>query len=152
MTAELDARLRADLIRDEDRRLKPYRDSVGKLTIGVGRNLDDVGLSIAETDMLLGNDIARAVLDLDRFASWWRMLPDDAGRGLINMCFNLGWPRLSTFVLMLAALQAKDYERAATEALDSKWAGQVGDRADRIAALYRGCADEDENDQPTAED
>jgi lysozyme len=53
------------------------------------------------------------------------------------MALNLGWPRLSAFRNMLAALQAMDYATAAREALDSKWAKQVGARAERIAALYR---------------
>jgi len=54
------------------------------------------------------------------------------------MCFNLGWPRLSRFEKMLEALKAKDFDTAATEALDSKWADQVGDRAKRIAEVFRG--------------
>ncbi len=127
----------ADLMRDEGLRLKPYRDSVGKLTIGYGRNLDDVGISEIESDILLDHDIRRAIADLDRSLPWWRGLPPPWQRGLANMAFNLGLPRLRGFKKMLAALEAGDGERAATEALDSKWAGQVGERAHRIAALYR---------------
>lgn len=126
-----------DLIRDEDLREKPYRDSVGKLTIGIGRNLDDRGISRDEAVYLCRNDIAIATGDLDRAVPWWRDLPEPAQRGLANMCFNLGWPRLSAFKKMLAALEAHDFDRAADEALDSKWARQVGERADRIETLFR---------------
>ncbi len=128
-------RLAAELIRDEGLRLRPYRDSLGHLTIGVGRNLDARGISRAEALFLLGNDIAIAEADLDANAPWWRELPAGPRRGLANMCFNLGWPRLSGFAHMLAALAAGDGERAAAEALDSRWAAQVGPRAARVAAL-----------------
>lgn len=130
-------KLKADLIRDEDLRLKPYRCTAGKLSIGVGRNLDDVGISEHEALMMLGNDIQWVIEDLDRNAPWWRRMPEPAQRALANMAYNLGWPKLSAFRNMLAALQAGNYETAADEALDSKWARQVGARADRIAALYR---------------
>lgn len=129
--------LKSELIRDEDLKLKPYRDTEGKLTIGVGRNLDDVGLSNEEAHYLLENDIGRALSDLDRNMPWWRDLSENRQRALANMAFNLGWPRFANFKKMIAALGDDDYERAATEALDSKWAGQVGPRADRIAAMIR---------------
>lgn len=130
----------ADLKRDEGLSLKPYRDSVGKLTIGYGRNLDDVGISEDEAAVLLDHDIAQAVAELDRALPWWRELPLSSQRGLTNMCFNLGMTRLAGprgFKNMLTALEAGDGQRAADEALDSKWAGQVGERAQRIASLYR---------------
>jgi lysozyme len=132
--------LTGDLIRDEGLRLKPYKDTVGKLTIGIGRNLDDVGITENEARYLLENDIGVAMSELDREALWWRDLPEPAQRGLVNMCFNLGWPRLSKFMGMLGALEAGDYHSAAEEALDSRWSAQVGDRARRIADLYRSCA------------
>ncbi len=126
--------IETDLIRDEGLRLKPYTDTVGKLTIGVGRNLDDVGISDAEARHLLRNDIMAAVRDLDRNIPWWRDLSEGRQRALLNMCFNMGWPTLSAFRKMLAALRTGDYDTAAAEALDSRWARQVGQRADRIAA------------------
>ena len=69
-------RLRADLVRDEAVRLKPYRDSVGKLSIGVGRNLDDKGISEQEAMMLLGNDITEHLALLDKYLPWWAMLDE----------------------------------------------------------------------------
>lgn len=130
-------KLKAELIRDEGLRLKPYRCTAGKLTIGVGRNLDDVGLIEEEAMYLLKTDIDRAMDDLDRNVPWWRSMADARRRALVNMCFNLGWPRLSQFKNMLAHLQAGDFARAAAEALDSRWARQVGERSARIAALIR---------------
>lgn len=132
--------LKQELTRDEGLELKPYTDTVDKLTIGVGRNLDDRGISEDEAMVLLGNDIAIVEAELDRNAAWWRDLPDDCQRGLANMCFNLGWPRLSGFRNMLAALEDGDYDEAAVQALDSRWARQVKGRADRIADLFRSAA------------
>lgn len=132
--------LRKDLIADEGLRLKPYRCSAGKLTIGVGRNLDDVGITRDEAMHLLDEDIARVQRELDRNVPWWRDLPEPAQRALANMCFNLGWPRLSGFTQMLAHLKLERFGQAAYEALDSTWARQVGARAQRIAKLFRECA------------
>lgn len=129
--------LKTELKRDEGVELKPYTDTVGKLTIGVGRNLDDVGITISEADFLLGDDIERVTAELNRTVPWWSELPEGPSRALANMCFNMGWPRLSGFKKMLAALERGDYETAAKEALDSQWAGQVGNRAQRIAAQIR---------------
>ena len=126
-----------DLVRDEGMRLKPYTDTVGKVTIGVGRNLDDVGISEDEALAMLDADIDRSIADLDRTLPWLFERPEPVQRALVNMCFNLGWPRLSGFRNMLDALEAGDYDRAAAEALDSRWARQVGARAERIAALFR---------------
>jgi len=125
------------LKRDEGLRLKPYRCSAGKLTIGYGRNLEDVGITEAEAEILLEHDIRRSLADLDRALPWWRGLPAPQQRGLINMRFNLGLTRLLGFKKMLAALQAGNGKLASEEALSSKWADQVGARARRIAALYR---------------
>lgn len=134
------AKLLADLERDEGLRLKPYTDTVGKLTIGIGRNLDDVGISEEEARYLLGNDVEWAIEEMDRSMPWWRTMPEPAQRALGNMAFNLGMPTLRKFRNMLIALQAGDYRKAAEEALDSRWAKQVKGRADRIADLYRSAA------------
>ena len=133
--------LLADLESDEGVRLEPYRDSVGKLTIGIGRNLDDKGISKAEALFMLDADVYDALRDLDLNAKWWRRMSDWRMRALANMSFNLGWTRLAGFKKMLAALERRDYHTAADEALDSKWAQQVGERALRIAALFRGISE-----------
>lgn len=131
------ADLRYDLIRDEGLRLLPYPDSVGKLTIGVGRNIEDRGITRDEAMYMLDTDIDAVVYELDRKFPWWRDLNEPRQRALANMAFNLGLPTLSGFAKMLQALKTQDYDRAADEALDSRWAKQVGQRARRIADTFR---------------
>ena len=131
------AALRKRLALDESVRTKPYRDTEGKLSIGVGRNLDDVGLRADEINLMLTNDIAAAIADLDRVLPWWRGLSDARRLVLANMAFNLGISRLLGFKNMLEAAKQERFSDAADEMLDSKWAGQVGDRAKRLAAMMR---------------
>jgi lysozyme len=119
------------LRRDEGVRLKPYADTVGKLTIGVGRNLTDVGISDTEVDLLLSNDIARVLAQLSPFA-WFQGLDEIRKGAIANMCFNLGVGGLLHFPHMLSALEKQDWETAAAEMANSVWAQQVGDRAKRI--------------------
>jgi lysozyme len=125
-----------DLIRDEGQRLKPYMDTVGKLTIGVGRNLNDVGISEEESRQMLNADIDRAESGLRRTFTWFLTAPEPVQRGLTNMAFNMGIMGLTQFGKMLSALASEDYDLAAAEALKSKWADQVGERAVRIANLF----------------
>jgi lysozyme len=126
-----------DLKRDEGLRLKPYRCTSGCLSIGYGRNLQDNGIRLGEAEQLLINDVKGAIDDLDRSLPWWRDRSPWQQRALIQLCFNMGIRRLLGFQRMLAALQAGNGAEAATEVLASKWAGQVGERADRIATLLR---------------
>ena len=86
---------------------------------------------------MLERDLARAMDGLDAGLSWWRNMPEPWQRGLVNMTFNLGVQGVMQFRRMLAALQEDDGELAAMECLASKYAKQVGERAERIAALYR---------------
>ncbi len=129
--------LLAEIRRDEGVRRRPYRDTVGKLTIGVGRNLDDLGLSDDEIDHLLINDISRSVADLDRALPWWRTLSPARRRVMVNMAFNLGITKLLGFTNTLRAIRRGDYAAAARGMLASKWAGQVGARARRLAEMMR---------------
>jgi lysozyme len=126
-----------DLLTDEGVRGKPYRDSVGKLTIGVGRNLDDVGITIEEARFLLRNDILSAIANLDRFLPWWRNMDDVRQRVLVNMMFNLGPGKLLDFKNTLELLRCGQYMDAANAMLQSKWAKQVGARAQRLALMVR---------------
>lgn len=121
-----------ELIRDEGMELKPYRCTAGKLTIGVGRNLDDRGITRDEASYLLKNDIAICEKDLDRVVPNWRNLSDARQRVLINMAFNLGIARLSGFKKFIANIQMNDFKAAAREMMDSTWAKQVGQRAARL--------------------
>lgn len=131
------ATLMAELKRDEGVRLKPYRDTVGKLTIGAGRNLDDKGISAVEATILLANDIEEVCAALDAELPWWRDLDGVRQRVLANMCFNVGIQKLLTFANTLAAVKAGDYLRASQAMMASKWARQVGPRAIRLATMMR---------------
>ncbi len=121
------------LLRDEGFKQYPYRDIVGKLSIGIGRNLDDVGVTWDEAYFLLQSDIKAHSTQLSITFPWTDALDDIRKAALINMAFNLGIQGLAEFRSALARLQAKDYEGAAGQFLDSKWAEEVGARAQRLA-------------------
>lgn len=129
--------LKGELARDEGIEFKPYRDTVGKLTIGVGHNLDDVPISHAAAMQILEDDIVRTMGELNRVAPFWSSLDDVRQRVLANMAFNLGGDGLAKFVKMLAATKEGDYDRAADEMADSQWARQVGSRAVRLISMMR---------------
>ncbi len=133
--------IRDDLKRDEGVRLKPYRDTDGKLTIGVGRNLDDVGINEVEAEILLADDVERVSAQLDHAYPWWTGCPADVQRGLVNLAFNQGVANLAAkSPRMMACLQSGDYAGAARELLDGPYVTQVGDRARRIAALFKNAS------------
>ena len=129
--------LKQELIIDEGKRSKPYVDTVGKTTIGVGRNLTDVGLSDDEIDMLLTNDVNKAFSQLVVALPWVLTLSDTRQRALTNMAFNMGLKTLLTFTTTLGLISAGKYEDASHAMLNSKWATQVGDRAKRIALMIK---------------
>ena len=114
---------------------KVYEDTEGIKTVGVGRNLEDRGLSDDEVDYLLSNDIDICVKELEQTFDWYDDLDDIRKRVLIDMMFNLGMPRLKKFVNMLKAIEAGAWRSAAVEMLDSKWAEQVGNRASRLSEM-----------------
>jgi lysozyme len=113
----------------EDVALKPYRDTVGKLTIGIGRNLDDRGISFAEAEYLCNNDIDEVTGQLQHSLQWFDSAPEPVQLVLIDMCFNMGIAGLLEFRKTLDLLQTGQYQLAAQEMLNSKWAKQVGTRA-----------------------
>ncbi|PKN08050.1 MAG: lysozyme [Deltaproteobacteria bacterium HGW-Deltaproteobacteria-8] len=130
-------RLAEDLPRDEGLRLKPYRCTAGRLTIGVGRNLDDRGITESEALLLLDNDIKDCWGRLAAAQPWVLAAPEAVQEVLVNMCFNLGLAGLLGFRQTLALLQAGRFAEAAAAMLRSKWAGQVGARAERLAQRLR---------------
>lgn len=129
-------KLKSWLKQDEGYENMPYICTAGKLTIGYGRNLQDNGISKDEAELMLENDMKRAEKDL-LTQQWYLDAPPSVKDALFNMCFNLGLPRLLGFKRMIAAIKAKDWTLAAKEALDSKWAVQVGNRAKSIAVMIR---------------
>jgi lysozyme len=125
------------LVQHEGLRLKPYTDTVGKLSIGVGRNLTDNGVSELEAEGMCIRDMADVDADLDRNVAWWREMSEPRQMVFVDMCFNLGWPRFSQFRRMLASAEDGDYATAADEMIDSRWARQVGTRADLLETMMR---------------
>lgn len=134
--------LRSQLIRDEGLRLRPYRDTEGKLTIGVGRNLDDRGVSFAEAELMLDNDIRLAQATVVARIPFAASLSEIRRSVLVNMAFNMGIGEpgksgLLGFKKFLAAVEREEWEEAAKQMLDSKWRRQVGIRAERLAEQMR---------------
>lgn len=152
-------KLAEELKRDEGYRDRPYLDSRGILTIGIGHALGHKPLPTEAASVvtepgymdkpwpesvlqaLFGIDLKEHVEELERLCKAKGVVLNDftdaRQRALINMCFNLGSARLSGFRNMWKAIGDNDWRRAADEALDSRWARQVGPRADRIAAMLR---------------
>lgn len=114
----------------------PYKCTEDRTTIGWGRNLQDNGISQEEANILFDNDLKRCVGELKQY-DWYRYQPQNVQYALTDMCFNLGIKRLVGFKKMIEALIEKDYTRASIEALDSKWATQVGERAKDVAVMIR---------------
>lgn len=126
------------LIWAEGERLDLYKDSVGILTIGVGHNIQDRGISKAVSRVMLKEDIQDVVKDC-RTLRYWNDL--DSVRQLVvaDMVFNLGLSRFLKFFRMNAALAIGDYNLAAAEGMDSKWYRQVGRRSKKLmTALVSG--------------
>jgi len=120
----------------EGLRYKIYLCTGDKRTIGYGRNLDDRGISKDEAELMLKNDIKIARYDLESNAGYYYHNIDTTRQAvLIDMVLNLGWPRFSKFKKMAQALRSSDYELAAVEMLDSRWATQVGNRAIELAEM-----------------
>lgn len=137
-------RLRARVALHEGLRLKPYRDTVGKLTIGYGRNLDDVGISKEEAHILLQNDLEWAIEDAERNIPHFSSMNGIRQEVMVEMLFNIGLTKLRQFKLMFRALEDKNYDRAADEMIDSKWYVQVGVRAVELVKLMRTGMSQDE--------
>lgn len=123
------------IIYHEGLELKPYRCTAGHLTIGIGRNLDDRGITEDEARFLCQNDVDIVEQELTRKFPFIVGLDDVRIRVLLDMAFNLGVPRLSAFSNMWAALEEGDYKQAAVEMLDSRWARQVGRRATNLSQM-----------------
>jgi lysozyme len=131
-----------ELIKDEGYKYEIYLDHLGYPTFGVGHLVletdaehgQPVGTPVSEERIreCLSKDIDIVCDELDMKDPWWRNLDDNRQRVMANMCFNLGHPRLSNFKKFIGAMQISDWETAAVEMMDSKWAGQVGNRAVRL--------------------
>lgn len=125
------------LIDHEGLKLEPYHCTAGKLTIGVGRNLDDRGISQDEAEYLLKNDIEIVETELLASQPMVSMLDPVRQRVLVDMGFNIGIPTLMKFENMWSAIEDEDWEEASAQMLDSRWAKQVGRRAVRLSDAMR---------------
>lgn len=133
------AEMRRDLQRDEGRVRHAYQDHLGYLTIGVGRLIDrrrGGGLTDAEIDYLLDNDIRECIKDIEALPAW-RAVSDDPvrARALINMRFQLGGEGLRGFTNSLAHIAAKNWVRAGANLRQSKWYRQTPERAERVIRM-----------------
>lgn len=127
--------LEAQLIKHEGEKLRLYRCSAGMLTIGVGRNIEDRGISREESRFMLQNDLAECLTDLPDIFDGFYEFGNARLIALTDMRFNLGATRFRTFQKMIAAVKANDWEEAARQARDSKWAKQV--QPERVDTIIR---------------
>ena len=127
------------LLKHEGLKLTPYRCTAGKLTIGVGRNIEEKGITEEEALFLLRNDIKKCKWDLANsiFKSQFYNFPELIQNVLINMRFQLGYTGFRNFRKMIKAFQNLDYEEAITQMKDSAWYKQVPNRADDLIEMVR---------------
>jgi len=140
MTAESLATLQRTLTRAEGRRLTSYLDTTGNITIGVGHNITGRGITItnALSDKLLAEDIAEAWSTLVLVLPWVAGLDEVRQQAFCELSFNLGIKKLLTFVRTLSYARAGQWDEAADQLLESRWAVQVGPtRSGRLAAMVR---------------
>tara|TARA_R100001163_G_C5060154_1_gene196917 strand:- start:531 stop:956 length:426 start_codon:yes stop_codon:yes gene_type:complete len=117
-----------------------YVCPAGATSVGYGRNLDQkhggLGISEEEAEYLLANDIKRSIEECESFG-WWADCPMDKRQVIIELAFQLGWPALTGFNLMLTHMASGLYDQAAAELLDSRFARQVPHRAAELAERLR---------------
>lgn len=133
--------LKSLLIHHEGKVPHAYQDHLGYWTIGAGRLIDrrkGGGLSEAEVDYLLENDIDNVLSQLEHTIPNWDDLPDRVQIALASMAFQMGVSGLFGFRRMLAHIEQKNWTKAAREALSSKWASQTPSRAEDIAEMISG--------------
>lgn len=135
-----DDALREMLKQHEGLSLFPYRCPAGALTIGYGHNIDENGISIQAAELILDDDIdvaRRVVTGMLGKDGWKAKLSQNRVNVLVDMAFNLGAAKLPRFKNMISAMQIGNWDTAANEMLDSKWAQQVGRRAINLARMMR---------------
>ena len=120
----------------EGLRLKPYRCSRQKITIGYGRNLQDNGISQEEADTLLQHDLDSAIQEAESLP-FFASLNEPRQAVIVDMVFNLGLPRFGMFKKMITAIECEHWHVAANEMLNSRWARQVGKRANTLSEMMR---------------
>ena len=118
-------------------RSRVYKDSLGFDTIGYGFAIKDLELSEAISTVLLTEKVLNLVVRIhDRF-QWFRNLPNTAQCVIVNMCYQLGITGVSKFRKMIKAMNRKDWNTAAAEMLDSRWAKQTPTRAKELSKIIK---------------
>lgn len=117
-----------------------YKDTVGKDTVGYGRNLNDRGVMEGEAAMMLDNDISYFDDKLSSELSFYNNLDEVRKAVLIDMAFNLGLHGLLAFKKTLHLISMGNYGMAASEMMNSKWATQVKGRAAELSEAMRSGA------------
>lgn len=126
------------LVLDEGNKLKPYRCPSGKLTIGIGHNLEDKGLTPKQVNMIYEDDVAEVLKSaINVLGRAYTELSSERKCVILSMIFQMGEGGFGAFKKMIVALQAKDFDTAAAEMLNSKWAKQTPARASRLANMMR---------------
>ena len=125
------------LIKHEGLRLRAYKCTAGKTTIGVGRNLEDKGITEEEAMFMLDNDIKAIISACRETFSWFAFLDNVRQAVVVSMVFNLGLGGFLGFKNTIAHIRNKDWDKAADNMLQSKWAEQVGHRALELAEMMR---------------
>jgi lysozyme len=136
LSADDREQLRQYLVVSEGLRLKPYTDTVGKLSIGVGRNLTDVGISALEAYDMCNHDIDRAEAAVAKRYPWIQDHDPVRQAVMVELAFNMGLRSLGGFVNTLRAFERKDYPAVAEGLRKSKWYRQVAtSRSARIIQM-----------------
>ena len=140
-------KLREELEIDEGDRYNVYLDHLGYPTFGIGHlviesdseNGQAVGTSVSEDRVAeaFDEDIKSVLRDCNILYPDFDDLPEEAQQIIANMMFNLGRPRLSKFAGMKRGVDARDWDVAADEMVDSRWYRQVGARAERLVNRMR---------------
>ena len=125
------------LKQQEGLRLKPYKCTAEKLTIGYGRNLEDRGITQAEAMLLLKNDIADVMAKLSEEIPFYLEIGPVRRDVLTNMAFQLGVAGLLKFKKTLLHVKNGEFEQASIEMLDSRWAEQTPNRANVLSEQMR---------------
>ncbi len=129
--------LKKRIKRHEGMRLKPYHCPAGRLTIGIGRNLTDVGITETEAEYLLENDLQSAEKNCSDAFVWYEKLDNIRKGVIVEMVFNLGFAGFLGFRKLIKALTIGDYLTASKEMLSSRWAAQVGHRAEVLSLIMK---------------
>ncbi len=125
------------LIRHEGFKTKAYKCPSGKVTIGVGRNLEDMGLSDDEVLTLLANDVNRCISEAECALGWYKRLDPVRQDVIVSMLFQMGLSRFLKFHKTIVALKIGDYALASKEMLLSSWAAQTPARAKELSEMMR---------------